>query len=109
MSIPVDLTRLGEALADFGSGYLLTVSPPGRVKVLTVDPRVVDGRLLLSGPSGGSAANLATNPTVTAVFWPLEARGFSLIVDGTARAVGDDFEVTPESAILHRPAAHAPH
>lgn len=109
MSIPVDVTRLGETLADFGPGYLLTVSPSGRVKVLTVDPRVGDGLLVLSGPSGGSAANIAAHPAVTVVFPPREPKGYSLIVDGTARAAGDDFEVTPESAILHRPAAHAPH
>ena len=50
MSIVVDVTKLAETLRDFGSGYLLTVSPEGRVKVITVDP-VVDGATLrVSGP-----------------------------------------------------------
>lgn len=107
MSIPVDVARLGEALTDFGSGYLLTVSPRARVKALTVDVRAEGALLLAMGPSPGSGANLAANPAVTLVFPPAQPHGFTLIVDGTGRAVGDDFEITPESAILHRPSSHA--
>lgn len=107
MSIPVDVARLSQALTDYGSGYLLTVSPQGRVKAITVDPEVRDGVVVVSGPSGGSAANLAANPAATLVFPPAQPRGYTLIVDGTAAAVGDDFEVTPKNAVLHRPAAHA--
>lgn len=106
MSIPVSVDQLAEALGEFGAGYLLTVSPAGRVKVLTVEPSVTDGALLVAGPSGGSAANLAANPQVTLVFPPPQPRGFTLIVDGVAEAVGDDFQVTPSAAVLHRPAAH---
>ena len=38
----MDLDRLEQALADFGAGYLLTTSPDGRVKVVTVEPTCVD-------------------------------------------------------------------
>jgi hypothetical protein len=113
MSIPVPVADLAEALADYGSGYLLTASAQGTVKALTVDPVLVDGVLVLAGPSRGSAANLAVNPQVTLVFPPPLPRGFTLIVDGVAEAVGDDFRVTPQAAVLHRPSAHsdgpAPH
>ncbi len=107
MSIVVDVTKLAETLRDFGSGYLLTVSPEGRVKVITVDPVVEGASLRVSGPSRGSATNLATNPTVTVVFPPREPRGYTLIVDGTAVPEGDDFAVAAQAAVLRRPAAHA--
>ena len=106
MSIAVDLDRLEQALADFGAGYLLTTSPDGRVKAVTVEPACVDG-ILLVGPSEGSASNLSTNPTATVLFPPREAQGYSLIVDGTAAATDAGIAVTPQSAVLHRPASHS--
>ena len=107
MSIPVDPADLSSALADFDSGYLLTTSSPS-VKVVTVDP-VVDGagRLRVAGPGRGTLANLAGNPVVTVVFWPREHHGYSLLVDGAAAADGEDVVVTPRTAVLHRPVAHA--
>lgn len=107
MSIPVELDRLAEALTEFGAGYLLTASADGRVKVLTVDPDVREGTVVVSGPSKGSAANIAANPRVTLVFPPPQPKGFSLIVDGVAEAVGDDFRVRPSAAVLHRPSSHS--
>lgn len=106
MSIPVPVGDLEAALGDFGSGYLLTTTE-GRVKVVTVDPAYGDGGLRVAGPGGGTLANLAANPTVTVVFPPLRPHGHSLIVDGTARADGEDVLVDPVSAVLHRPASHA--
>lgn len=106
MSIPVEIAGLAEALADFGSGYLLTASADGRVKAVTVDPEV-DGGVLRFAPSRGSAANLAGNPQATLVLWPREQHGHSLLVDGTAVATDDSIELTPTSAVLHRPASHA--
>ncbi|HWI43363.1 MAG TPA: pyridoxamine 5'-phosphate oxidase [Nocardioides sp.] len=109
MSIPVDPKDLAQALADFGSGYLLTTSSP-QVKVVTVDPEVdANGNLAISGPGRGTLANLAQNPAVTLVFPPLERHGYTLLVDGTAQAGGDgqDVVVEPTGAVLHRPASHA--
>jgi hypothetical protein len=106
MSIPVEVGDLGKALEGFGAGYLLT-SAEGRVKVVTVDPSVDHGLVRVEVPGRGTLANLADNPAVTLVFPPLEQRGYTLLVDGTAEVDGDDVRVTPSSAVLHRPAAHA--
>jgi Pyridoxamine 5'-phosphate oxidase len=107
MSIPVSLDRLAEALGDFGAGYLLSVSGDGRVKVVTVEPTVADGAVLVAGPGGGTLANLAGNPQVTLAFPPPLPMGFTLLVDGTAEVAGDDVRITPSGAVLHRPAAHS--
>ena len=106
MSIPVEVGDLGKALEGFGAGYLLT-SSDGRVKVVTVEPSVNDGVVRVGAPGRGTLANLADNPAVTLVFPPLEQRGFTLLVDGTAEVDGDDVRVAPSGAVLHRPAAHA--
>lgn len=107
MSIPVDVEELATTLEDFGPGYLLTVSNAGRIKVVTVEPDVSGAVLVVTGPGRGSLANVGENPAVTLVFPPREARGFTLLVDGTARASGEDVTVTAGSAVLHRPSAHA--
>jgi hypothetical protein len=106
VSIPVNVDELTAALKNFGSGYLLTTTD-GRVKVVTVDTSGTGSALRVSGPGPGTLANLAANPATTLVFPPLETRGYTLLVDGTAEIDGDDVVVTPTSAVLHRPAAHA--
>jgi hypothetical protein len=107
MSIPVDIGDLARALDDFGAGYLATVTNAGTVKVVTVEPSVVDGALVVERPGKGTVANLASNPAVTLVFPPPQPRGFTLLVDGTAEVTGDDVRVVPTGAVLHRPASHA--
>ncbi|HEX6151057.1 pyridoxamine 5'-phosphate oxidase family protein [Nocardioides sp.] len=106
MSIPVEVERLGEVLAEHGTGYLLTTSPEGRVKAVTVEPTLLDGALRCPA-SRGSAGNLAANPAATLLFPPRVERGYTLLVDGTAVADDDGIAFTPVSAVLHRPAAHA--
>src|SRR5689334_4412621 len=107
MSIVVDLDQLGARLAEHGAGYLLSAGPDGRVKAVTVEP-VLDGEVLrVPGGSRGTARNLEHNPAVTVLFPPAEARGYSLIVDGSAVATANGFDVVPEHAVLHRPADHA--
>ena len=107
MSVPVAVGDLGKALTDFGPGYLLT-SSEGRVKAVTVEPEVEGGGVLVvRGPGRGSSANIAANPQVTLVFPPLAARGYTLLVDGTGEVDGDDARVTPNGAVLHRPASHS--
>ncbi|QZY28553.1 pyridoxamine 5'-phosphate oxidase family protein [Nocardioides coralli] len=106
MSIPVEVARLGEALAGRGSGYLLTCSADGAVKAVTVEPSLVDG-VLRCPPSRGSAANLAVNPRATLLFPPSEHHGHTLLVDGTGAVEDEGIVVAPESAVLHRPADHA--
>jgi hypothetical protein len=106
MSIPVELADLDRALQDFGSGYLLTTTGSD-VKVVTVDPTVADGVLLVERPGKGTIANLAENAAMTLVFPPREPKGFTLLVDGTGEVAGDDVRVTATGAVLHRPARHA--
>lgn len=107
MSIPVDIADLARALEGHGAGYLLTTSPQGTVKAVTVEPTVAEGVVLVSGPGGGTLRNLAGNAAVTLLFPPVEPKGFTLLVDGTGAADGDDVRVTPSGAVLHRPEAHA--
>lgn len=106
MSIPVEIAALGDALADRGPGYLLTADSEGRVKAVTVEPELRDG-VLHCPPSRGTARNLAANPSATLLFPPPVARGYTLLVDGTATASDDEVSFTPASAVLHRPAHHA--
>jgi len=107
MSIPVDVADLARALADFDTGYLLTVSGDGRIKVIGVAPEVDDaGALVVSAAGRGSLANLALNPTVTMIFAPREATGHTLLVDGTASVTGGVVRVTASGAVLHRAAEH---
>jgi hypothetical protein len=107
MSIPVDVQDLAAALAGFGAGYLLTTGGDGRVKAVTVEPEVVDGVLVVTGPGRGSRRNIAENPVVTVLFPPTEPRGFTLLVDGTAELDGEDARVTAAGAVLHRPSSHS--
>lgn len=108
MSIPVALDRIAAVLADFGSGYLVTVGADGTSKIVTIDPTVRAGAIELP-PSRGSARNLAANPSASLVFPPGAPHGYTLIVDGTATASGADDPVvfTPAAAVLHRPGRHA--
>lgn len=107
MSIPVDIADLNLALADYGAGYLLTAGLSGKVKAVTVEPRVVEGQMIVSGPGRGSMANVEANASVTVLFPPLAQRGYTLLVDGEAVVDGEDVLVVPSGAVLHRPASHS--
>ncbi|MEO9325651.1 pyridoxamine 5'-phosphate oxidase [Nocardioides sp. C4-1] len=104
MSIPVEVDRLADALADVDDGYLLTTGDQ-RVKAVSVRPVLTDGVLVVRAPGRGSLANVAANEVVTLLYPPRQAPGFSLLVDGTAVVDGDDVLVTPTSAVLHKPAS----
>lgn len=105
MSIPVQLNDLAATLGEYGAGYLLT-SSAGQVKAVTVEPTMAAGVLELPG-SRGSAANLAQNPAATLLFPPSQPQGYTLLVDGSAAGDGDTITFTPQTAVLHRPAAHS--
>ncbi len=102
----MEIAQLAEALAERGAGYLLTSGADGRVKAVTVEPTLRDG-VLHCPASRGSARNLAAQPAATLLFPPLQARGHTLLIDGTATAGDDGIAFTPETAVLHRPADHA--
>ena len=101
MSIPVEIEKLAEALADRGAGYLLTASADGGVKAVSIDPSLAGG-VLRCPPSRGSARNLADRPAATLLFPPTEPGGHTLLVDGTATADDEGITFTPGTAVLHR-------
>ncbi len=101
MSIKVSPSELGERIAQRPYAYLLS---PGRERphVVQVVPSLADGVLYVDTP-GRSAVTLAeSNPSVTLVYPPPSADGYSLIVDGTAHAHGDDLYIAVDHAVLHR-------
>lgn len=107
MSVPVPIHDLAAALERFDSGFLLSTTG-GKVKVVTVDPVCVDGVLRIGDPGRGTAGNIAENPAVTLAFSPRKPHDHALLIDGTATLGADGAVVVqPETAVLHRPAAHA--
>jgi hypothetical protein len=107
MSIPVDVEALERVLPAYGAGYLVTVGVNGSPKVVTVEPTVLAGAVVVTAVGRGSLANVVSRPSVTLVFPPREEKGFTLLVDGTATPDGDGLRIDPVSAVLHRPAAHS--
>jgi len=104
MSVAVSLDRLREEVARFGaSPFLLTVTGDGRPHAVSVAV-VWQGDALEAGAGSRTVANVAERPGVT-LLWPaVEPGGYSLIVDGVARAAepGDRLSVQPAKAVLHR-------
>ena len=107
MSIKVDIDELANALADFSFAYLITVSAEHRAHAIAVQPVLSGGVFDLGTPGATTSRNLDGHPNVTLVWPPREPGGYSLIVDGTA-TVGASLTVTPERAVLHRPASGEP-
>lgn len=117
VSIEVPIDQLFAEIDRWGFGYLLTVSEGDRTHLLALRPSIADdgdGRRVLRFDGGGRRANInaAARPNVTLVFPPGDdtgaPEGMSLVVDGTAEVDGDDIDVTPTWAVLHRKAPPAP-
>lgn len=107
MSIQVPLGDLAAAVDHFGGiGYLLTVTADSTVRAAGVQVAVTDGCVRV-GAGRSSTANIAVNPTVTLLCAPVEPKGHTLLVDGTAAVDGDTIVITPTSAVFHRPPFHA--
>jgi hypothetical protein len=109
VSIAVPIPELFDQIDRWGWCYLLTVSDDGRPHLLALRPAVVgedaDRRLRFDVGGGRAGRNSAARPAVTLVFPPAEhADGFSLVVDGEAAVVGEQVDVRPTWAVLHRPA-----
>lgn len=107
MSIVVALDQLTAALEPYPWGYLLTVGDNQRTHTLAVPTELRDGALVALG-GRSSLANAAARPHVTMLFPHPQPGGMSLIVDGVAAVDGDVLTVTPQHAILHRPAIQSP-
>ena len=108
MSVAVELERLQQEVARFGATpYLLTVSDDGRPHA-TVVTVAWSGEALVAGVGRKSAANVGERPAVSLLWAPVDAEGFSLIVDGRGTVTGEQVTVQPERAILHRQRADGP-
>ena len=105
MSVKVELGELATTLADFDVAYLVTVSEEGRAHVLSVWAEPTPDGLVVEGVGRHTQANATAHPDVTLVFPPLEAGGYTLLVDGRASVADTTVTVVPAKAILHRPAA----
>jgi Pyridoxamine 5'-phosphate oxidase len=109
MSIPVALERLHEETLRCGpSAYLLTVADDGRPHAVATELAWAEGELVVK-LGKRSASNLRARPLVSLLWPPLEAGGYSLIVDATAALEGEGEEqrarLTPTRGVLHRPAS----
>lgn len=104
MSVKVDLDKLGQTLADFPLGYLITVGDDFRAHTVAVTP-IFEGGAFTIGPIGNTTArNAAAHAAVTVLWPPREPTGYSLIVDGTAEVTEGGLRLTPSRAVLHRSA-----
>jgi hypothetical protein len=108
MSIPVAIPDLAAATSNRGWAYLLTVRDDLRPHIVAVTP-TWEGERLVMAVGRGTARNAEERPAVTLCYPPVDADGYSLIVDGVA-SVRDDTDgersvaVEPSDAVLHRPA-----
>jgi hypothetical protein len=108
VSIRVELVDLPATTATYGWAYLLTVRDDLRPHVVAVTPLWIDGTTLQMNVGGGTTANATARPAVTLCYPPLEAAGYSLVVDGAAEPGADGMLlVRPTGAVLHRPAPPA--
>lgn len=103
MSIPVDLADLATTLTDYPWGYFITVGEQHVAHSLAVPTDYRDGVFHLQA-GRGSRANATARPQVSMVFPGADGTAYSLVIDGTATAVGDGVQFAPSHAVLHRPA-----
>jgi len=104
MSIPVELTSLAGALARYRFAYLMTGSAEGAPHAVAVQAALQGGELVVDGVGRRTHANALERPAVALVWPPADEGGYSLIVDGRARAAGGQLRIQPLRAVLHRPA-----
>lgn len=107
MSIPVDVSKLDEALARHDFAYLLTHSAHGAPRALAVRAVLQGGVLRIDGAGERTRAGVQARPAVGLVWPPRDAGGYSLIVDGDATVVDGQIRIAPTHAVLHRPAPAA--
>ena len=107
MSVKVDIAELASALKNFGYAYLITVGADHRAHAIAVQPVLTGGVFDLGAAGATTSRNLERHDAVTLLWPPREAGGYSLIVDGTG-TLGASLTVTPQRAVLHRPAGEAP-
>lgn len=104
MSIPVDITKLADAVAAYRFAYLLSVGEDRQAHAVATQPQLAEGRFTLTGLGRRSRTNVHTQPAVTLLWPPRDADDYSLIIDGDAALDGEVLTITPTRAVLHRPA-----
>jgi hypothetical protein len=104
MSVKVDLDKLADALADFSSGYLITVGDDFRAHTVAVRPHFTDGVVDVGVVGKHTRENAEHRPDITLLWPPRQDGGYTLIVDGHARVSGDSVQIEPTRAVLHRSA-----
>ena len=104
MSIPVELSKLAEAMTRYRFAYLLTASEHGAPHALAVTPVLQGGELVVKEAGRRTRDNVQQRPDVALVWPPQSESDYSLIVDGLAVVAGAGLRITPARAVLHRPA-----
>jgi hypothetical protein len=104
MSVKVDLDQLADALADFTFAYLITVGDDFRAHTVAVSPAFSDGTFAIAAVGKHTRGNASAHADVTLVWPPRQDGGYTLIVDGTARATDEELQIVPTRAVLHRSA-----
>ena len=104
MSIPVALDDLVAKTEEYGWAYLLTVRDDQRPHIVAVSP-TWNGESLMMDVGRRTVENVVARSSISLCYPPVEAGGYSLIVDGQAH-VASEYEVhfRPTTAVLHRPA-----
>ncbi len=103
MSIPVALPDLAAAISEYGFAYLLTVRDDLRAHIVAVTP-AWEGECLVMDVGRGTARNATERPSISLCYPPVEAGGYSLIIDGEATVDEATVAFAPSGAVLHRPA-----
>lgn len=84
-------------------GYLVTVADDGHPHVAPVKPALSDGAVVVAGVGTHTRGNVATGSVVTVLWPPVDAGGYTVIVDGSGALSGDTLTVRPTRAVMHRP------
>ncbi|MEJ8835309.1 pyridoxamine 5'-phosphate oxidase family protein [Ramlibacter sp. AN1133] len=108
MTIPVDVSRLAEVLARYRFAYLLTASERGAPHAVAVTAVLEGGELVVKETGRRTRDNAQQRPEIALVWPPQSESDYSLIVDGRAVVAGAGLRVTPDRAVLHRPAPSGP-
>lgn len=95
-------SSLADSFSDYPFTYLVTVNEKMRSHVVPVTAELRAGEVIVSGVGKRSLANVAFQESVSLVSPPTRPDGYSLIIDGDAKVVGDDLQLTLTRAVLHR-------
>lgn len=102
MSGQVDLERLAQAITEFDSAFLITVSADDRIHTVTVEPTLAGDKIHVDAVGRRTIANVQAHSAVSLAWSPREPGGYALMVDGCAAPSGEGLDVVPTKALLHR-------